>query len=73
MCKRRPGTTDAQKKPNAKQLNYFMFHISDEIWERGERMTIMMSMLTRIEPENNMDRWYFVGIQSTLLEPWAVI
>ena len=33
----------------------------------------MMSMLTRIEPENNMDRWYFVGIQPTLLEPWAVI
>jgi predicted DNA-binding WGR domain protein len=33
----------------------------------------MMSMLTRIEPENNMDRWYFVGVQPTLLEPWAVI
>ena len=32
-----------------------------------------MSMLTRTEPENNMDRWYFVGIQPTLLEPWAVI
>jgi predicted DNA-binding WGR domain protein len=35
--------------------------------------TTMMSMLTRIEPENNMDRWYFVGVQPTLLEPWAVI
>ena len=34
--------------------------------------TTMMSMLTRIEPENNMDRWYFVGIQPTLFEPWAV-
>jgi len=33
----------------------------------------MMSMLTRIEPENNMDRWYFVGIQPTLFEPWAVV
>jgi predicted DNA-binding WGR domain protein len=50
-----------------------MFHISDEIWERGKGMTIMMNMLTRIEPEEGMDRWYFVGIQPTLLEPWAVI
>jgi predicted DNA-binding WGR domain protein len=33
----------------------------------------MMSMLTRIEPENNMDRWYFVDIQPTLFEPWAVV
>ena len=30
-------------------------------------------MLTRIEPENNMDRWYFVGVQPTLFEPWTVI
>jgi hypothetical protein len=36
-------------------------------------MTAMMNMLTRIEPEKGMDRWYFVGIQPTLLEPWAVI
>ena len=35
--------------------------------------TTMMSMLTRIEPEKNMNRWYFVGIQPTLFEPWAVI
>jgi predicted DNA-binding WGR domain protein len=33
----------------------------------------MMSILTRIEPERSMDRWYFVGVQPTLLEPWAVI
>jgi predicted DNA-binding WGR domain protein len=33
----------------------------------------MMTLLARTEPEMNMDRWYSVRVQSTLLEPWAVI
>jgi predicted DNA-binding WGR domain protein len=33
----------------------------------------MMARLIRTEPENNMDRWYFVGVQPTLLDPWAVV
>jgi len=32
-----------------------------------------MTMLVRIEPEKNMNRWYSVSIQPTLLDPWAVV
>lgn len=33
----------------------------------------MMALLVRIEPEMNMDRWYSVCVQRTLLDPVAVI
>ena len=33
----------------------------------------MLTLMTRIEPEKNMDRWYSVSVQPTLLEPWAVV
>jgi predicted DNA-binding WGR domain protein len=33
----------------------------------------MMTLLVRIEPEKKMDRWYMVGVQPTLLDPWVVI
>jgi predicted DNA-binding WGR domain protein len=33
----------------------------------------MMTLLVRIEPEKKMDRWYMIGVQPTLLDPWAVI
>ena len=29
--------------------------------------------MVRIEPEENMNRWYSVSVQPTLLDPWAVI
>ena len=29
----------------------------------------MMTLLVRIEPEKQMDRWYIVGVQPTLLDP----
>ena len=32
-----------------------------------------MVFLTRVVPEKNMDRWYSVSVQPTLLDPWAVI
>jgi predicted DNA-binding WGR domain protein len=32
-----------------------------------------MTYLTRVEPENNVNRWYFVTVQPTLFEPLAVI
>jgi len=33
----------------------------------------MMALLVHIEPEINMDRWYSVRVQPTLLDPCAVI
>ena len=33
----------------------------------------MMALLIRIEPEMNMDRWYSVCVQPTLLDPVAVV
>ena len=33
----------------------------------------MMALLVRIEPELNMDRWYSVCVQRTLLDPVAVV
>lgn len=32
----------------------------------------MMALLVRVEPEMNMDRWYSVCVQPTLLDPVAV-
>jgi predicted DNA-binding WGR domain protein len=32
-----------------------------------------MTYLVREEPENNVNRWYFVTVQPTLFEPLAVI
>lgn len=32
-----------------------------------------MILLIRVEPELNMNRWYSVGVQPTLLDPVAVI
>ena len=29
--------------------------------------------MVRIDPEKNMNRWYSVAVQPTLLDPWAVI
>lgn len=29
--------------------------------------------LVRVEPEKNVNRWYNVVVQPTLLDPWAVI
>jgi predicted DNA-binding WGR domain protein len=33
----------------------------------------MMALLVHIEPEMNMDRWYSVRVQPTLLDPVAVV
>jgi predicted DNA-binding WGR domain protein len=33
----------------------------------------MMALLVRIEPEKNMNRWYSVCVQRTLLDPVAVV
>ena len=33
----------------------------------------MYTLLTRIDPDQQMNRWYIVAVQSTLLEPIAVI
>jgi predicted DNA-binding WGR domain protein len=32
-----------------------------------------MTLLKKIDAEKNMNRWYSVHVQSTLLDPWAVI
>jgi predicted DNA-binding WGR domain protein len=32
-----------------------------------------MALLTRIEPQKNMNRWYRVSIQRSLFEPWVVV
>jgi len=32
-----------------------------------------MALLVRKEPDHNMDRWYSIAVQPTLLDPWAVI
>ena len=33
----------------------------------------MFTMLKRVEPAEQMDRWYMVAVQATLFEPVAVI
>ena len=33
----------------------------------------MLVLLTRVDPEEHMDRWYMVTVQPTLFEPLAVI
>ena len=33
----------------------------------------MLAILQRIDPDENMDRWYLVTIQETLLDPIAVV
>jgi len=33
----------------------------------------MFTLMTRIEPEKNMDRWYSVSVQPTLLDSVAVV
>ena len=33
----------------------------------------MMALLVHIEPEMDMDRWYSVRVEPTLLDPWAVV
>lgn len=33
----------------------------------------MLAIMKRIEPEENMDRWYLVTVQATLFDPVAVI
>ena len=33
----------------------------------------MFTFLKRVDPEENMDRWYMVFVQSSLLDPNAVI
>jgi predicted DNA-binding WGR domain protein len=33
----------------------------------------MLAIMKRIEPEENMDRWYLVAVQATLFDPVAVI
>ena len=33
----------------------------------------MLTVLHRIDPDENMDRWYLVTIQATLFDPIAVI
>ncbi len=33
----------------------------------------MFTLLTRIDPDEQMNRWYIVAVQSTLFEPIAVI
>jgi predicted DNA-binding WGR domain protein len=32
-----------------------------------------MIFLSRINPHENLNRWYLVSIQATLFHPWAVI
>jgi predicted DNA-binding WGR domain protein len=32
-----------------------------------------MVLLYRISPQENMNRWYFVGVQPTLFDPYAVV
>ena len=32
-----------------------------------------MVLLSRVEPADNLDRWYLVSIQATLFFPYAVI
>jgi predicted DNA-binding WGR domain protein len=33
----------------------------------------MLAVMKRVEPEENMDRWYMVAVQATLFEPVAVV
>ena len=33
----------------------------------------MLTVLRRIDPDENMDRWYLVMIQATLFDPIAVV
>jgi predicted DNA-binding WGR domain protein len=33
----------------------------------------MFTFLKRVDPDNNMDRWYMVIVQASLLDPVAVI
>jgi len=33
----------------------------------------MFTFLKRVDPDNNMDRWYMVFVQASLLDPVAVI
>lgn len=33
----------------------------------------MPTLLKRIDPEENINRWYFVTVQPTLLDPIAVV
>ncbi|HSO27307.1 MAG TPA: WGR domain-containing protein [Anaerolineales bacterium] len=32
-----------------------------------------MIVLNRIDPEENMNRWYAVAVQATLFDPYAVV
>jgi predicted DNA-binding WGR domain protein len=33
----------------------------------------IMVILTRVNVEKHMDRWYMVGVQATLFETWSVV
>ena len=39
----------------------------------GGIITGMFTFLKRVDPEENMDRWYMVFVQASLLDPVAVI
>jgi predicted DNA-binding WGR domain protein len=40
---------------------------------KAQKGYLLLVLLVRIEPEKNLDRWYSVAVQPTLLDPWAVI